>query len=427
MQLINGLQAHHALFYQLWLLGKPQFSETIKTAAVGFDKEGEELFFLLNKDFWESLTRDEKLFVLSHECVHVMLNHGMRAIGKGHITPLENVAMDLVVNHLLTDSFGFNRSVIDSENKWCWIDVVFKEKAHLIKSGQTFEYYLSKLKEHFPKQDGEGDGEGGEPGEEGKAGDSSGPGGTVLDEHTIKDFSKVLKEVGESLTNDEKETLKDMLKKHMPKSDPTNTRGTTALGMEYLVPKKIIKRKRKWETVVKKWANKYMTHDHRDTDQWLRTHRRWALIDSDLILPSEMEIEDTWEDTKRIEVYFFSDTSGSCSGYMDRFFAAAESLPVDRFDVKMHCFDTEVYETTLKSRKLYGFGGTSFTCIENYIQKYIKKNNLKYPKKCFIITDGYGDKVNPEKPKNWDWFLTPGGSTNCIPAVCNKHLLADFE
>jgi hypothetical protein len=54
-------------------------------------------------------------------------------------------------------------------------------------------------------------------------------------------------------------------------------------------------------------------------------------------------------------------------------------LPNEKFEVKMHCFDTKVYETTIESRRLYGFGGTSFDIIEDYIQSYIKKNNLKYP------------------------------------------------
>jgi len=93
----------------------------------------------------------------------------------------------------------------------------------------------------------------------------------------------------------------------------------------------------------------------------------------------------------------------------------------------MHCFDTEIYETTLASGKLYGFGGTSFDIIEGYIQRKIKYNdNLKYPDAVFIITDGYGNNVYPEIPKRWYWFLSTG-YTSCIPKTCNTFALSNYE
>jgi hypothetical protein len=92
----------------------------------------------------------------------------------------------------------------------------------------------------------------------------------------------------------------------------------------------------------------------------------------------------------------------------------------------MHCFDTRVFETTLESGKLYGFGGTCFRSLEAYIQAYMKKNGTKYPQAVFVITDGYGTPVQPEKPEVWYWFLDPY-ATHCIPAACNKFHLKNFE
>jgi len=50
----------------------------------------------------------------------------------------------------------------------------------------------------------------------------------------------------------------------------------------------------------------------------------------------------------------------------------------------------------------------------------------KYPKAVFVITDGYGDQINPKKPKNWYWFLS-NDYRRCIPDTCNVFNLSEFE
>ena len=53
------LESHHAVFYQLWELGKPYFTKSIPTAAVSFDKQGDCVLFMFNPDFWRSLDDNE--------------------------------------------------------------------------------------------------------------------------------------------------------------------------------------------------------------------------------------------------------------------------------------------------------------------------------------------------------------------------------
>jgi hypothetical protein len=163
----------------------------------------------------------------------------------------------------------------------------------------------------------------------------------------------------------------------------------------------------------------------KEEDSWVHPNRRFNLISSEFMLPSTYEIEAP--NKERVEVWFFLDTSGSCSHLGERFFKAAASLPENRFDVKLFCFDTGVYPTSLKEKKLYGFGGTCFHQIEDYIQQETKAKNKKYPKAVFVVTDGYGSDVYPEHPKKWHWFLTPHHSTSNIPKECNKYNLKDFE
>jgi predicted metal-dependent peptidase len=146
-----------------------------------------------------------------------------------------------------------------------------------------------------------------------------------------------------------------------------------------------------------------------------------------MILPSEMENDDYYDEESKIDVWFFLDTSGSCWDLKDRFFSAAESIPEKRFKVRLFCFDTRVEETTLESRKIYGGGGTSFKIIEQHIQNIIKKENNKYPQAIFVISDGYGDNVYPAQPAKWHWFLTAGGIKNFIHKDCNIYNLEDYE
>lgn len=409
--LARELEKHHSIFDRLWVLGKPVFTESIPTAAVYFDKVGECIDFKINPSFWSKLSDAEKQFVICHECLHVILYHGFRINElKGGELQIANKALDIVVNHALVDKFGFKREEVDPENKYCWVDTVFKDNPP--ESGKYYEFYynlLEKIKEES--------GGGNSPGQSGS--------GEILDDHdglssfNTPEFEDKIKEI---ISSDELGSLSDFVeaetkdiesKCQQAGCSPGNTFVTVNVGK--------VKAKKKWETVIKKWASKYMKDN--EVEQWARLNRRLTFMANDFLLPSDQEVEEFEKD--RIQVWFFQDTSGSCSGFVDRFFRAAKSLPLDRFDVKMHCFDTRVFETTLDSGKLYGFGGTSFNCIEAYIQSYIKKHNLPYPKAVFVITDGYGDHVHPQDPKVWHWFIQ--GSPYLVPPQSKHYNLRDFE
>ena len=415
-ELLRELDARHGLFYHLWDMGAPVFSDSISTAGVRLDDTGECLEFLLNEKLWNLLNLDQKIFVLCHECLHVALNHGYRLFrnvkDKKTFKKL-NWATDVVINHTLVDKFGMDRTIIDPENKYCWLDTVFTEKDNVLPK-KSSEYYFNKIKNTEELSSPE-----------------------TVDDHNFfensdehSDMKDILEKINDNLSDDEKEFLDQIIednKKLDEKMSPDDTKsqnaGSSPGNIFSKVEVKEVKKKKKWETVIKKWANQFIVEKDKDELQWARTSRRMALISPDMFLPSEMEIEDTELEKRKIEVWFFQDTSASCKGYAQRFFDAARSLPEDKFDIRMFCFDTRVYETTLKSGKLYGFGGTTFTCIENYISK----NSKEYPKAVFIITDGYGDVVNPKKPENWYWFLTPNGGTYCIPNKSHTFDLKNYE
>lgn len=409
MKISQDLEEHHSLFYQCWQMGRPVFTDAIPTAAIHFNKEGDYLEFLFNPDFWLSQTHYERLFIIAHECLHVTLNHGRRTINQLQVNAdIVNALLDIVVNHTLVNNFGFDRNQIGDQANLCWVDTIFPDKPDT-PTNEAFEYYYNLLP--IIPQDV-----------------------FLLDDHSALSgaSSGAVGKLNQELSEEEKESLKDLLEKHQPQDGKppetgglggsqagTGFGGWTFARTGYVAPKK------KWETVVKEWSLKHLREDSEDQEQWARGHRRFSLMSGNLMLPSEME-EDALE-KDRLPVFFFLDTSGSCWGYKDRFFKAALSLPKDKFYIRLFCFDTNVQETTLESKKIYGGGGTDFGIIESHIQKVVKQECIEYPSAVFLITDGCGSQVQPQYPDKWYWFLTPYNSKAYIPPKSKIFFLKDYE
>ena len=322
--LSRKLEEHHSLFYQCWAMGKPIFTTDVETAAIQFNKDGGYLAFLFNPNFWEMLDDYNRLFVIAHECLHVTLNHGVRtqSIRRDNKAAV-NCMLDVVVNHMLVENFGFDRNKIMDWDNLCWVDTVFPKKLQLT-TRQSFEYYYNMLPQA-----------------------RSNFGGTqLLDDHGKfgkSGFDKAIERLSQNMTEEDKKTIGSLLGKHSP--DGTG---------KWFTVNALPKPKQKWETVVQQWSRRYMRRDIQSKEQWTRTNRRLAGVDNDLFLPTDCDV-DHWK-KDRLPVYFFLDTSGSCWNLKDRFFTAALSLPIKRFEVRLFCFDTEVKETTLASKQVYGGG-----------------------------------------------------------------------
>ena len=389
--LIRELDYATPIFYMMWKLGKPSFSEEIATAAVLFNKDGNCIGFHLNKEFWNKLDLIQKTFVISHECMHVILNHGLRMqniMKDSGLVRCANAAMDIVVNNILAKNYFDKAKLGFLEKEGCWIETCFKPEEN-VEPDRNFEYYYNLLvNKHKDNPDGCND---------------------TLDSHEgledkdaewdkLKNF---FNEVVEGCDQKEINKFVEAIKEEIGDEKSSKQRGTSP-GMGFLkVSTEKIKEKKKWETVIKNWACRQIKQSTKDHEQWARINRRFVLVDKDLMIPSECEVDDFEQEKNKIDVWFFQDTSGSCEHLAPRFFKAAKSLPKTKFKVRMFCFDTSVYETSLESGKLYGFGGTSFSCIEEKIQEIIKKDKCKYPSAVFIITDGYGNNVSPQYPKKW--------------------------
>lgn len=418
LKLLQKLDGRHAVFYQMWLSGKPRFTDQINTAAVSFNEEGQQIDFMINPDFWKAQTETQRLFVLCHECLHVILQHGPRLFNRNNKKinhDIANKAADIAINHLAVKRLGFVRSEIDPLNEYCWNDTVFPPD-EVPPDDKSAEWYYNELNMLPPSY----------------GGGSSGP--KTVDDHSAMGSSssgmeETLKEIAESLTPEELEMIHEFLKGQESTDGLSGgtLAGTSAGNIWLSANTAPVQKKKKWETVIKKWALQYLRKVDREESQWARMNRRFVMLPDDMFIPTDMEIEDVEKKEDRIQVWFFQDTSGSCYGYHQRFFNAAKSLPEEKFDVRLFCFDTRVYETSLTSGRLYGFGGTYFHILENHIQSTIKQEKTEYPKAVFVITDGWGNHVRPQKPENWYWFLTPRSSKYCIPSNCHTFNLTDYE
>lgn len=61
-------------FYGLFLLNlDKQYSTEVPTAAIA--RNGINCRLLVNKEYWDSLDDEEQIFILKHECGHVMFKH----------------------------------------------------------------------------------------------------------------------------------------------------------------------------------------------------------------------------------------------------------------------------------------------------------------------------------------------------------------
>lgn len=411
-EISRKLEGTHALFYQCWQMGKPRFSSEIKTAAVGFNENGEFVDFVFNPLFWNSLDEYNRLFVISHECLHIVLNHGVRATKKENYkeSQIVNYAMDIVINHTLINSFGFDRDKIKNWKDFCWIDTIFDnlEKDEMLKipSNQSFEYYynLIKLNQNFDKN-------------------------FDLDEHIFfpKNWEDVIEKLNGVLSDEEKNAIKPLIEKHMDKSNG-KTAGKGEGGWTFVNVN--FNKNKKWETIIKNWTKKYIKQTLESKEQWVRLNRRFALLGNSLLLPTEME--EDMDVREKILVYLFLDTSGSCWGFKERFMDVVASIPEKLFETKVFTFDTKVEQVNMEEAKtkgktmIYGWGGTSFYVIERAIQNEIMHGG-EYPEAVFVLTDGFGDYVNPQFPEKWHWILTPHATTSYLPKKSKIYNLKNFN
>lgn len=418
VDLLDSIEQNYSIFYTIGRMGVPVFTNELPTAAIKFNpKNGQEIQFIFNPTFWDQLNTTERRFCIYHEMLHVILSHGVRTKDtKSHVAV--NLCLDIVVNEMLFDEYGFDINDMPTLSKiqLCTRSTIFPDDK-TIQPARSFEYYFGKLKSKIDEMI--------------KNGFSMKP----MDSHDhLSGFlesacgEEIVKRLTNELSDKELEQFVKKVKEKNGSADKScsSLAGTVAGGVEQTLSVFRIPKKRKWETIIKKWSKKYINDNI--TEHWARENYRMSLVIQNLTLPGRLNYDA--EEKKKIGVYFYLDTSGSCAHLGERFFKAAKTLPDDTFDMRLFCFDTQVYKVSLKEQKLYGFGGTAFNIIEDHILENIRNEQAEYPKAVFVITDAEGNQVRPRHPKRWHWFLTESLNSRTkeyLPPESNIHMLKDFE
>ena len=403
MRVANMLEGCEPIFAKLWQFGVPVWDYTIPTAAVSCLKGSNKIRFHFNPDFWNKLCDYDRAFVIAHELVHVLSNHLSRAAGWNQ--QIGNLALDVACNNILYKNFGMPPTTVEGFD-------IHALRANMpdvdIEDDQSAEYYYNLIMAQR-KEDIEY---------------------VAIDAHEAFDMagnsSEDIKKLAERLQVKE-EDIKKAIEKAAgkePVQELKNKIAGTGTGNMF---KRIVyppKPKRVWGDVIRKRLIKTM-EKYREEDQWLRKPRRVTCWENHgLHMPALMDTD--YRVFDKLPVWLFQDTSGSCVHLTERFFSAAKTIPKKQFSVTPHCFDTEVYPTSLETGEIFGGGGTSFSCIEEYIQKRIKEDKVPYPAAVFIVTDGAGDEVQPEYPDRWHWFLSEDNKCY-IPSQSPTFMLDTFE
>ena len=406
------LEDYHSIFYVFFSMAIIYFSEEIPTAAIRFTKNGGKPQLILNEEFWNRHNHREKLFIICHECMHVLLDHGVRdgMQIKGATHQLVNKAQDITINHMIVDLFNYDREDLREWKKYCWIETCFTNP-HLIKRNENFIYYLEELiKDPKSKEQG---------------------GATTLDEHAVpSDETEVEKKNKESIAKEiakelDPKDLEDLIKA-LPESDD-GTAGTVKGAFEEILSDKLKKLKLDFRVLIKKLKRTRVSYIEKDVETFVREDRRFDDVMSrpDLSLPGTTTRQGPKK--ARLLTALFMDTSGSCMSYFSKFQQIAKAFDEERetFDLRLFVFDTSVTEVYPSIPFRVG-GGTYFHIIEQKVLE-LEKEYHRYPDCVVVLTDGDGTNVKPKGPTKWIWLLTPPANKQYIPMTSRSWLVSQVE
>lgn len=343
----------------------PESSAKIPTACV--DKAGNIYF---NSKFFGELSEDMIHFVLSHEVMHLLLDHHSRVGGRQAF--LWNVAGDVLINEMLQEHFASQNIHINLSDYITSRSFNFVIDHNTVTTEEVYELILK----NNPPSKGKGKGEG------------SGSGG-IQESDDLANF-----EPGEDV---EGQTIREA-----SESTPTNGKEWADAGLEAATRSriagncpafmerqidKLLNPEIAWNEVLAYYLRQKFCMSSRNRHTFTPPNRRYLY--QDVILTSRIG-------TKKPSIAFSIDTSGSMS-QQDISKGVAEMDAIRKLykvPVYMMEADYTVHKAQWVSHNqeipaLTGGGGTSFVPVMEHLKENKPDIDL-----LVYFTDGYGDFGN---------------------------------
>ena len=362
--------------------------------------------FYYNHSFVDALDAEEVEFLIGHELLHCVYEHGLRVStrNKGLFNSTADYAINLdLVNHKIG-------RLIDT------VEVLYDTQYHNMSAEDIYDKLFDDFKDQMQKMKSQMQGE---PGEEG--GQDKSTGNSDLDDILNGALDEILDGKGEDekesdpegkngpipMTEEERAALRDEIREAVINAAKNSDAGDVPLGVRRMI-NSLTEPKMNWRELLRAQIESSVVSDY----SWLRTSRiGW---DIDAVMPG-MDSE------KAINICVALDTSGSISEDMIRDFLGEVSGIMSQFgqyQIHLWTFDGAVHNPqTFTSENLedlvtydiQGGGGTNFEV--NF--DYMKENEL-LPDKFVMFTDMYpwnswGD------PNYCDSIFIGHGTTTIVP------------
>lgn len=374
-------------FFATLILQTPVYwitADEVPTAAT----DGMNLFF--NPEFFLGLDPEERIFLVLHEVMHNVYNHGIRLGFRDHST--WNEAGDYVINDdLIQRGFKMPKDGLhDVQYRGMSADEVYED---LIKNKDKGG---SNAPTPWPDIQAPPDSGAGQPDPNGQGGSGNQPPSTggvqAPSSQAVEDHNK------------------NLLTQATQASQMSGDKAGTVPGSLERVLDNMLKPKLPWNKILAKFLFSLNKNDY----SWRRPNRRF--ISQGIIMPSLHS-----EGVGRID--FAVDTSGSVSesdfnrfiseiGYVFKTFNPQE-IGVMQFDSILQSNDKCCSVQDFLKIKFSGGGGTR---IEPVLEVF-KENTAKA---LIILTDGYlyhGAELDPKKPVIWCIYDNPSFVPNFGTAI----------
>lgn len=373
-----------------------ELAKEIPTEAVAIRNGRIEFYY--NMKFLETLTVEEAVAVLTHECNHLILGHCTRMRDEYKTnSALANIAQDM----------NANRHIEHLPKGACTVDSITKQFAEKgiklnLKDDDTSENYFKELNKHSNKMEIEGDGEGNF--------DITikDPKGNTIGKMKVKGVCANKKDQnkgngdkdkdgkglgGQDIPELAKEVIRQAIKEAV--SQNSKQQGNLPMGMteeinEWLKPPII-----SWRTLLKQFVAVSVRSGHKQS--WKRPNRRFGEEQKGRLA------------ARTVSITVAIDTSGSVGDEdLASFITEIRTIQAcHKSTITVLECDADVQKEYKLSRykqvqrNFKGRGGTSFVPVFDYVKdKKIKTDILIY------FTDLYGDFPSKKPPYTTIWVST---------------------